>query len=178
MLRKILIGVAVVVAVFMIVVATRPPTFHIERSTVISAPPDTVFAQVNDFHEWLAWSPWEKLDPDLKRIYEGSPAGVGSIYSWEGNSKVGEGRMTITESRPNELVRFKLDFIKPMQGTSDAEFAFKPEGNQTVVSWTMSGKQNFAGKAISLFMDCDKMIGGQFEQGLASIKSIVETGGK
>jgi Polyketide cyclase / dehydrase and lipid transport len=110
----------------------------------------------------------------MKQTYDGPTSGTGASSSWVGNNKVGEGRMTITESRPNDLVRFKLEFVKPFTATSTAEFTFKPEGSQTVVTWSMSGQNNFIGKAVSLFMDCDKMVGGNFEQGLAGMKSVVE----
>jgi uncharacterized protein YndB with AHSA1/START domain len=178
MLAKILIALAVLIVIFVIVVATRPAEFRVARSTTISAPPSAVFEQVNDLKKWKPWSPWEKMDPNMKQTYEGPPSGVGATSSWVGNNEVGEGRMTITESRPNELVRFKLDFIKPFAGTSTAEFTFKPEGNQTVVTWSMSGQNNFIAKAVHLFIDCDKMIGGNFEQGLSGMKSMVETGNK
>jgi hypothetical protein len=174
MLINILIALVVIVVVFIIIVAMRPSEFRVTRSTVISALPPEIFAGVNDLHQWLAWSPWEKIDPALKRTFEGPPAGTGASYSWVGNNKVGEGRMTITESRPHELVRFRLDFLKPFKGTNVAEFTFEPEGAQTVVTWSMTGKYNFVIKAFSLFMNCDKMIGGQFEKGLADLKSITE----
>jgi len=174
MLRKILFALAVVLAILIIFVATRPPGYRVSRSATISAPPSAVFEQVNDLQKWKAWSPWEKMDPNMKQTYEGPQSGTGASSSWVGNNQVGEGRMTITESRPNELVKFKLDFIKPFAGTSTAEFTFKPEGNQTVVTWSMSGENNFIGKAVHVFVDCDKMIGGNFEQGVSGMKSVVE----
>ncbi len=174
MLRKILIALAAIVVVFVVVVAMQPSEFRVVRSATISAPASAVFAQVNDLHKWEAWSPWAKLDPAAKSTFEGPPAGTGAIFRWAGNNQVGEGRMTITESRPNELIRFNLEFFKPMAGTSTAEFTFKPEGNETTVTWSMTGKNNFFAKAMCLFMDMDKMVGGQFEKGLAAMKSIVE----
>lgn len=178
MLKKILIGVAVVLAVFLIIVALQPSTFRVTRSLAVAAPADAIFPHVNELKKWAAWNPWEKIDPNMKLTYEGPAAGVGASYSWVGNKDVGEGRMTITASRPNEAVRFRLEFFKPMAGVSDAEFTFKPQGNQTEVSWTMTGKNNFIAKAFCLFMNMDKMIGGQFEKGLADLKSIVETEAK
>ena len=178
MLKKILIAIAVIVVVFLAVVAMQPSEFRVTRSAMMSAPPATVFAQVNDLHKWQAWSPWAKLDPAAKNTFEGPPAGSGAIFRWAGNNQVGEGSMTITESRSNEVVRFNLEFLKPMAGTSASEFTFKPEGNQTTVTWTMTGKNNFIAKAMCLFMNMDKMVGGQFENGLASMKSIVETEAK
>lgn len=175
MLKKILIIVAILIAIFLVIVAVQPAGFRVERTATISAPPAILFAQVNDLHKWNAWSPWEKIDPAMKRTYEGSPAGAGAIYAWSGNKEVGEGRMTITESRPNELIRIKLDFFKPFPTTNTAEFNFKPEGNQTAVTWSMTGKKNFVSKAVCLFMNMDSMVGGQFEKGLANLKSITET---
>ena len=174
MLIKILIAFAVIVIVLVIVVAMQPSEFRVARSATMSAPAPAVFAQVNDFHKWEAWNPWGKIDPAMKQTYEGAPAGVGAIYTWVGNKNVGEGRMTLTESRPSDLIRIKLEFFKPFAGTNIAEFTFKPEGNQTAVTWSMAGKNNFMAKAIHLFMNMDKMIGGQFETGLAQMKLIVE----
>jgi uncharacterized protein YndB with AHSA1/START domain len=172
--KKILIGVAVIVAVFVGVVAIQPSEFRIARTATISAPAAVVFAQVNDFHKWEAWSPWEKLDPTMKKTFEGAAAGSGAIYSWAGNSEVGEGRMAITESRPNELIGIKLEFLKPFAATNTTEFAFKPEGDQTAVTWSMFGKNNFMSKAFGLFMNMDKMIGADFETGLAQLKMVAE----
>jgi hypothetical protein len=174
MLKKILIAVAVVIALFLVVVALQPGEFRVTRSATMAAPPDAVFPQVNELRKWAAWNPWEKLDPAMKLTYEGPASGVGAAYAWVGNKDVGEGRMTITESRLNESVQFKLEFFKPMAGLCAAEFTFKPQGNQTVVTWTMTGKNNFIAKAMCLFMNMDKMIGDQFEKGLAQMKTIVE----
>jgi len=178
MLKIILIALAVIVVVFVVIVALQPSEFHVARSTTTSAPRAAVFAQVNDFHKWEAWNPWGKIGPAMKQTYEGAPAGIGAICTWAGNNEVGEGRMTITESRPSDLIRIKLEFFKPFAGTNIAEFTFKPEGNQTAVTWSMEGKNNFMAKAIHLFMNMDKMIGGQFEKGLASMKSVVESAPK
>jgi len=175
MLKKIVIALALILVGLVIVVALQPADFRVARSATIAAPPAAVFAQVHDLHNWEAWSPWAKLDPAAKNSYEGPAAGVGSAFAWAGNSEVGEGRMTITDSRPNERVTFRLDFIKPFKATNTSEFTFKPEGEQTVVTWTMSGKNNFMGKAVGLVMDCDKMLGGSFEKGLAAMKSVTET---
>jgi len=163
-----------VVAVFVMVVALQPADFSVSRSTSIAAPPEVVFVQVNDLHKWQTWSPWAKLDPNAKIVYEGPVAGVGAAFAWSGNLQVGEGRMTVTESHPNELMLFKLDFVKPMKATNITEFAFKPDGRQTVVKWMMSGKRNFIGKAVGLVISCEKMIGGNFEKGLADMKSLAE----
>jgi Polyketide cyclase / dehydrase and lipid transport len=178
MFKKILIAFAVVIVVFLIVVATRPSEYHVARSVAIAAPPEVVFAQVNELKKWEAWNPWGKIDPAMKLTYEGPASGVGAAYAWVGNSEVGEGRMTLTESRPNEAVQFRLEFYKPMAGVSTAEFTFKPEGNMTTVTWSMTGKNNFIAKAFCLFVSMEKMIGGQFEKGLADLKSVSETAAK
>ena len=175
MLKWILAAVGAVVVVFLIVVALQPSDFRVERSATMRAPAPAAFAQVNDFQNWRAWSPWEKLDPALKRQYEGPKAGTGAVYAWQGNKDVGEGRMTITESRPAELVRIRLEFFKPFAATNTAEFSFKPAGDATAVTWTMTGQNNFLSKAMCLFVNMDSMIGGMFEQGLAQMKSAVET---
>jgi len=178
MFKKILIGLAVIVVVFVVIVALQPSEFRVVRSATISAPPPAVFAEVNDFHRWEAWSPWAKLDPAAKNSFDGPAAGTGAIFNWSGNNEVGEGSMTITESRPSDLVRIKLDFTKPFEATNTTEFTFKPEGNQTVVTWSMFGTNNFIAKAFCLFNSMDKMVGGQFEKGLASMKSIAEAAPK
>jgi Polyketide cyclase / dehydrase and lipid transport len=175
MLKWILAAVAAVVGVFLIVVALQPSDFRIERSATMRAPAPAAFAQVNDFQNWRAWSPWEKIDPALKRNYEGPKAGAGAVYAWQGNKDVGEGRMTITESRPAELVRIRLEFFKPFAATNTAEFSFKPSGDSTAVTWTMTGQNNFLSKAICLFVNMDSMVGGMFEQGLAQMKTVVES---
>lgn len=178
MLIKILIILGVLLVVFVIIVATRPDEFRVTRRATISAPPAAVFAHVNDLHKWQAFSPWAKMDPAAKTSFAGPVAGVGAVFTWAGNKQVGEGSMTITESRPHELIRFRLDFLKPFAGTNTAEFTFTPEDGRTVVAWTMSGKSNFLFKAIGLFMNCEKMVGGQFDQGLANLKAIVESESK
>jgi len=178
MLKKILIAIAAIVVVFVVVVAIQPSEFRIVRSATISAPAPAVFAQVNDFHNWEAWSPWAKLDPAAKATFEGPSAGTGAIFRWAGNDKIGEGSMTITESRPSDLIRITLEFVKPFAATNTAEFTFEPEGNQTAVTWSMAGKNNFMAKAVSLFMNMDKMVGGKFEEGLANMKSVVEAAPK
>jgi len=174
MLKWILGGAAAVVVIFLIVVAMQPSDFRVERSATMRAPAPAAFAQVNDFQNWRGWSPWEKVDPALKRQYEGPKAGTGAIYAWQGNKDVGEGRMTITDSRPAELVRIKLEFFKPFAATNQAEFSFKPAGDSTTVTWTMTGQNNFLSKAICMFVNMDKMVGGMFEQGLTQMKTVVE----
>jgi len=174
MLVKILIAVVIVVLGLAAFVATRPAEFRVTRTASFAAPAPVVFAQVNELRKWEAWSPWAKKDPQMKQAYAGPAAGAGAVTSWVGNKDVGEGRMSIVESRPAELVRFKLEFFKPFAATNSAEFTFKEQGGRTAVSWSMSGRNNFVGKAMSVVFDFDKMIGADFEAGLASMKTIVE----
>jgi hypothetical protein len=166
--------VAVLIVAFLIVVALQPADYQISRTATVAAPAPVVFGHVNELKKWEAWSPWVKLDPAMKQTYAGPPSGVGASSSWAGNSDVGEGKMTIVESRPNELIRFNLEFYKPMADTCTSEFTFKPNGNQTAVTWSMAGKNGFVSKAMCLFLNMDKMVGGQFEKGLTALKSIAE----
>lgn len=175
MIKKIFLALVVIIVVFVVVVSLQPADFRITRTITITAPAADIFSQVNDFHNWQAWDPWAKLDPEAKNSFEGPTAGNGAILRWAGNNEVGEGSMTLTESRPNDLIRIKLDFLKPFAATNTTEFTFKTEGNQTTVTWSMFGQRNFISKAFGLFMDCEKMVGGQFEQGLAQMKSVVES---
>ena len=175
MIKKILIGLGVVIVIFIAVVATRPADFRVERSATIAAPAQALFEQVNDHHNFNKWNPFLKLDPNVKNTYSGPDAGVGAVCAWDGNSDIGAGSATITESKPGELVRMRMDWIRPMAGVAIVDFTFKPEGDKTVVTWAMAGKNGFMGKLVSVFMDCDKMIGPQFEQGLADLGKIVTT---
>jgi len=174
MIKTILIVLAIVVIAFLIVVALQPSEYRVARSASISAAPADLFGQVNDLHKFQTWNPWARVDPACRNTYDGPPAGAGAVMAWAGNKEVGEGRMTITESRPNELIRMKMEFLKPFESTANTAFTFKPEGNQTVVTWAMTGRKNFMSKAVCLFMSMDKMIGGQFEKGLANLKTIAE----
>jgi hypothetical protein len=178
MFKKILIALVAIVVVFAVVVALQPSEFRIVLSATISAPAPAVFAQVNDFHNWETWSPWAKLDSAAKHSFEGPSAGTGAIFRWAGNEEIGEGSMTITESRPSDLIRINLEFLKPFAATSIAEFTFEPEGNQTAVTWSMAGQNNFIAKAVCLFMNMDETVGGDFEKGLAQMKSVVEAAPK
>lgn len=174
MIRKLFFLLVIAVAVIAIIAAFKSPDFTITRKAVIDVPPDKVFPLVNDFHKWESWSPWAKKDPNMKQTFEGTSAGKGTIYTWAGNKEVGEGRMTITESQPDELIRIKLEFLKPFAATSDTLFTFQRVGAQTHVTWTMSGKNNFIARAFCLFMNMDDMVGGDFEKGLASMKAVAE----
>ena len=176
MLTYIVIAVVAIVVVLLAVVAMQSSDFRVERKATIPAPPAEVFAQVRDLHKWQAWSPWEQVDPEMKRTYSGAATGTGASYAWVGNRNVGEGRMTITECRPNELIRIRLEFFKPFKATNTAEFTFQPQGDrQTAVTWSMFGPKNFFAKALHLCISMDKMIGGQFDKGLANLKAVVES---
>lgn len=177
MRKKLLTGLGVVAAmilIFVVVVALQPADYSVTRSATIAAPREIVFEQVNNLRKWHDWSPWEKLDPNAKIAFEGPPAGTGAVSTWDGNNEMGAGKMTIIESRVPELVRIKLDFVRPFRDTSMTHFNFKPDGNQTQVTWSMSGQKNFIAKAVCMFMDMDTMLGGQFEEGLAGIKRVAE----
>jgi uncharacterized protein YndB with AHSA1/START domain len=175
MLKLILVGLVAVLAIFLIVVAMRPSDFRITRSATIAAPPAVVFEQINNLQKWNAWSPWARLDPNATNTFDGPAAGVGASMAWAGNHEVGEGHMTITESQPEQRILMDLEFVKPFEARNLTEFAFSPQGeDRTVVTWSMSGRNNFIGKAASLIFNCEKMVGGQFEQGFTNLKAIVE----
>jgi uncharacterized protein YndB with AHSA1/START domain len=171
------IGVAllVLVAGVLVFAATRPDSFRIERSILVNAPPEGAFERVNDFHRWTEWSPWEGIDPAMKRTYGGPPAGVGTTYAWEGNGKVGSGRMEILEAAPGAKLVLKLDFLAPMEAHNTAEFTFVREGAGTRVTWAMFGPSPFLSKVIGLVFNMDRMVGGMFEQGLANLKARCES---
>ena len=171
---KIVASVAGLLALLAIFIATRPADFHVERSVTIAAPAEAAFTQVNDFHRWAAWSPFEKLDPNMKRTFDGAPTGVGSGYGWSGNDKAGEGHMTIVESLASSKIGIRLEFTKPMAATNRATFTFATAATGTKVTWAMDGKNNFVAKAFHLVMDMDKLVGGEFEKGLDTLKSIAE----
>jgi hypothetical protein len=171
---SIVIVIAVIVAAVLIFAATRPDDFRIQRSATIKAPPDKIFGFINDFHKWSTWSPWEKLDPNLKRTYSGAEKGLGAIYEWEGNKKVGQGRMEITQASPPQKLVIKLDFIRPFSANNTAEYTLESQGDSTTITWAMLGKQPFMFKVMSLFMSMDKMVGKDFEAGLANLKGLAE----
>jgi hypothetical protein len=178
MLIIILVVIAVVISAALAIVAMQPSAFAVTRTATINAPPAAVFAQVDDFHCWQAWSPWAKVDPAAVIAYDGPAAGVGASFSWNGNKKVGAGRMTISASDKHDLVRIDLVFTRPFKARNVAEFTFTQAGDQTIISWTMNGRNGLIGKAFALFVDCDAMIGGDFEKGLAAMKTVVESGSK
>lgn len=174
----VLLALAIIAILFFVLIVGRPDDFRVTRSATMAAPPSAVFAQVNDFHQWDAWSPWAKLDPTCKNTFDGASAGKGAIFAWDGNKKVGEGHMTITESQPSSLILINLEFLRPFKATNTTEFTFKSEGNGTMVTWSMFGKNNFMSKAFGLFVNCDTMVGKDFEKGLASLQSIAEATAK
>ena len=171
-----LIGGIIVVAicVILILAAMKPSTFIVERSVSINATPDKIAPLIDDFHNWSIWSPWAKLDPTMKTVYSGAPSGVGSIYEWEGNSKVGKGRMELKSIQPAKT-SIKLDFLKPFESHNTADFVLQPEGSTTRVTWVMYGPLNFVpGKIMSVFTTMDNMIGDDFQRGLANLKAAAE----
>ncbi|MGV3723066.1 MAG: SRPBCC family protein [Actinomycetota bacterium] len=172
--KKIGIGLAVLLVGLLAFIATRPDTFHLERSAQISAPPEVVFGLINDFHNWNVWSPWDKIDPNLKRTFDGPAKGAGAVYSWVGNNDVGEGRMTIEDSKPSERIGIKLEFIKPFEATNQTVFTIVPAEGGSWVTWAMDGKNNFVSKAFGLLMDMDSMVGKDFEKGLASLNTAAQ----
>lgn len=171
-MKKTLLFLLLLVAVAAAFVATRPAEFLIRRERTLAAPPELVHAYVNDFHKWAEWSPWEKIDPNMRREYEGAPAGPGAGYHWVGNDEVGEGRMTIVESTPPEKVVIRLEFVKPFPATNTAEFYIDKGGLGTEVTWAMSGRNDFVGKLFDLFMDMDKLVGSDFEKGLEALDAV------
>lgn len=175
MLKKIAIGVGALIVGLLIVIALQPSKFHVERSQQIAAPASDVFAHVSDFHAWHAWSPYEKLDPTMKRSFSGASSGEGAKYAWAGNDKVGEGRMTIEKAGAPSQLSIKLEFIKPFEATNQATFSFSPSGTGTRTTWAMDGENGFLGKAMCLFVGMDTLVGADFERGLASLKALVES---
>ena len=175
MLKKLVLGIVAILAVLAVLIALQPGQFRVARAITIAAPAPKVFAEVNTMRRWQPWSPYEKLDPAMSRHYEGPETGQGSAYTWSGNSQAGEGRATIVESKPNEKIRIRLDFQKPFAATSFATFTFKPQGNTTSVEWALEGDKNYFAKALHLVMHMDKMVGGQFEEGLGNLRKVAET---
>lgn len=166
--------VVVAVAGILIYAATRPDTFRVQRSTTIKAPPEKIFALINDLHAWGTWSPYEKKDPAMKRSFGGAPNGKGAVYEWDGDKNVGKGRMEIIEAVPPSKVVIKLDFIKPFEGHNTAEFTLEPKGDGATVTWAMYGPSPLMMKVMGLFMNMDNMIGNDFAAGLANLKAAAE----
>ncbi len=174
MLLIIVLVVVAVIALVLAFAASKPNSFRIERSIVIAAPPEKVFSHLNDFHRWTDWSPWEHVDADLARTYSGSESGKGAVYGWEGK-KTGVGRMEILESTPPSRVLIQLDFIKPMQARNTTDFTVRKADGGTVVNWAMFGPSSYSHKLMTSFISMDKIVGGDFEKGLASLKALAES---
>jgi len=170
----IMIVAIVLIAALLIFAAARPDTFRIQRRTSVKAPPAKVFALVNDFHNWVDWSPWEKMDPKMKKTHSGTPMGKGAVFEWAGNKKVGKGRMEIIESSPGSRIMIQLEFIEPFERHNITEFTLKAERNSTIVTWAMYGPSPYLAKLTGLFFNIDDMIGKDFEAGLSSIKAVAE----
>jgi len=174
MLKSIAIVVVVGIAAVLVFAATKRDDFRVQRSIVVKAAPDRILPLIADFHRWAEWSPYEKLDPAMKRVHAGAPQGVGAIYEWEGNSKAGAGRMEIKEVQAPSRVAIQLDFTKPVEGHNVAEFALEPRAGGTQVSWSMRGPSPYLMKLLGIFVNLDRMIGSDFETGLANLKAIAE----
>ena len=174
MLTTILLAVVAIVVIILVLASRQPDSFRVERRATIDASPDRIFPLINDFHRWNAWSPWEKLDPAMNRVFDGPPSGVGSSYAWKGNSKAGEGRMEIVDSRPASRVGLKLDFIKPWKSSNTTDFDLASNGAGTDIRWSMSGPHTMMSKVMSLFITMDKLVGKDFEEGLANLKRVAE----
>jgi uncharacterized protein YndB with AHSA1/START domain len=169
------IVLAIAIATVLVLAAAKPDTFSVRRGAVMKTQPEKIFSLINDFHQWRTWSPWENKDPAMKRTFDGAESGTGAVYAWDGNKNVGSGRMEILDaSRPSKIV-IKLDFFKPFEGHNTAEFTMLPQGDATSVNWVMHGPAPFMSKVMQVFMNIDKMIGKDFEVGLANLKRLTET---
>lgn len=167
-------GLVVLVAALLVYATTRPDKFRVERTAGIKAPPDKIFALINDFQRWSAWSPYEKLDPAMRRTHSGTSSGRGAVYEWSGNGKAGAGRMEIVETSPPSRIIIMLDFIKPFEAHNTAEFTLVPNGDATDVTWAIYGPSHFMTKVMGLFLNMDRLIGKDFEAGLANLKAVAE----
>lgn len=175
MIKTIAIVVVVLLAALLIFAATKPDTFRVQRAASIKAPPEKIFALINDLHSWDTWSPWENKDPAMKRAHSGAANGKGAVYEWDGNKEVGKGRMEITESSPPSKVTIKLDFVKPFDAHNIVEFTLEPKGDSTNVMWTMHVPTPYIGKVMHVFFNIDSMVGKDFEAGLANLRTVAET---
>src|SRR6201987_1004359 len=167
---------AVVVLVVLILASTKPDKFSVQRSVVVKAPAERIFPLISNFHHWANWSPWENRDPAMKRTFSGSESGNGAVYAWDGNKNVGSGRMEILDASSRSKIVIKLDFFKPFEGHNTAEFTFSPgrDASATNITWVMHGPSSFMSKVMQVFMNLDKMIGRDFETGLANLKRLTE----
>ena len=165
---------AIVIAVVLVLAATKPDTFSVQRGATMKASPEKIFSLINDFHQWGKWSPWENRDPAMTRSFSGAESGQGAVYAWEGNKNVGSGRMEILDAATPSKIIIKLDFLKPFEAHNTAEFTMLPQGDATSVNWVMHGPAPFLSKMMQVFMNMDKMIGKDFEAGLANLKGLAE----
>jgi hypothetical protein len=165
---------AIAIAVVLILAAAKPDTFSVQRGTTIKAQPEKIFSIINDFHQWGKWSPWENRDPAMTRNFSGAESGQGAVYAWEGNKNVGSGRMEILDASTPSKIIIKLDFFKPFEAHNTAEFTMLPQGDATSVNWVMHGPAPFMSKMMQVFMNIDKMVGKDFEAGLANLKGLAE----
>jgi uncharacterized protein YndB with AHSA1/START domain len=168
------IVLAIAIAIVLILAASKPDTFQVRRSATIKAPPEKIYPLISDFHQWKGWSPWENKDPAMQRTYSGAAAGEGAVYAWEGNKNVGSGRMEILEASAPSKIVIKLDFLKPFEAHNTAEFTMLPQGDATNVTWLMHGPAPFISKLMHVFMNIDRMVGKDFEAGLANLKRLTE----
>ncbi len=169
-----IVSIAIIIIAFLLFVSARPNTFSLVRSADIKAPPERVFAQINDFKNWKSWSPWEKMDPNMTRTYGGVTSGKGAKYSWIGNKQVGEGNMEITHSQPFTNMQLDLNFLKPFKASNVTEFTLTPSAAGTNIKWEMRGPLNLMMKLMHMFMNMDSMVGKDFDQGLANLRALVE----
>jgi uncharacterized protein YndB with AHSA1/START domain len=175
MIKIIVLGVVVLVSALLIYAASKPDTFRVQRAMSIKAPPEKIFALINDLHRWRTWSPYERKDPAMKKTLGGATEGKGAVYEWEGNKDVGKGRMEITDTSPPSRVVIALDFVKPFEAHNIVEFTLEPNGNATNVTWAIHGPSPYFPKLMCIFVNMDSMIGNDFEAGLASLKAVAET---
>lgn len=176
MIKKLLLGLVAIIVILAVVASFQSDEMKVTRSAVIPATPDAIYAVVNDFSKWMSWSPWTGLDPEMKHRLEGPTQGVGAKFHWEGNMECGAGTSNLTASKLNEFVHMRIDMTRPMEGSTEVQFTFVPEGAGTKVTWAMQGKKSFMGKLMGLFMDCEKMCGDDFEKGLANLAKVVAAG--
>jgi uncharacterized protein YndB with AHSA1/START domain len=174
MWKTLVIAIVVLIAGVLLFATMQPDSFDVQRSATIKAPPEKIYPLIADFHRWPTWSPWEKLDPAMRRTVSGAPSGKGAVYAWEGNSDVGAGRMEILDTAAPNKVTIKLDFLKPFESHNTTEFTLQPQGDTTQVIWNMHGPAPYVSKVMGIFVSMDKMIGKDFETGLANLKAAAE----
>ncbi len=178
MMTTLILVVLALIAAVLLYATFQPDRFRVQRATTVHAPPEKIFPYINDLHQWAHWSPWAALDPAMQNTFSGAASGLGAAYAWQGNNKVGAGRMEIIESTPPSRIAIRLDFIKPFEAHNTAEFTLTAQDGATSVKWAMFGPSNYVAKLMGLFFSVDKMVGAQFERGLASLKAVAEQQGE